>query len=232
MELSIALPKNGADHYIYLVISETPSKFGKMIRRFARITYNHASIAFDEDLKQLYSFGRRQNKVPLDAGLVLEYPERFSLRKASRVNVRIYKIPVSQRQYLAGKQRLREIAHDPEGYLYNLYSVLSFPLLRGFQTYKAYSCAEFSAHLLRHMNVLTDTWKPEYTYTPEEIADSIGLDVYFEGNLLDFCLAGTTRTGFFEPPRYSKAVGITFYVLFSLLYRKIRYRNSKALTPE
>ena len=148
------------------------------------------------------------------------------------MNVRIYKIPVTHGQYLAGKQRLREIAHDSEGYLYNLYSVLSFPLLRGFHTYKAFSCAEFSAHLLRHMNVLPNGEKPEYTYTPEEIADGIGLDVFFEGNLLDFCLASTTCTDFFEPPQYSKAVKITFYVLFSLLYRKIHYRNSKALIPE
>lgn len=226
-----AVNKVPREYYIYLVLSQTPSKFGKVIRHFANIKYNHASIAFDEELRQLYSFGRRQNKVPLNAGLVKEYPERFSLKKVANVNVRIYRIPVSREQYALGKKRIRQIKIDPDGYLYNLFSVLCYPLFRGFHTYKAYTCAEFTAHMLQFMEIALDDSKLEHQYTPEEIGSSLNQSVFFEGNLLDYCPHETCNTGiFFDSPRYIQATKITVTVLFRLLYRKIRYRSQPAIT--
>ena len=39
--------------YIYIVISRTPSKFAKLIRKTMGIEYNHASISLDEDLEEI-----------------------------------------------------------------------------------------------------------------------------------------------------------------------------------
>ena len=217
------------EYYIYLVISETPTKFGEVIRRFAHIRYNHASIAFDENLRRLYSFGRRQYKNPLNAGLIREYPERFTLRRFSRVNVRIYRIPVTREQYLQGKSRILEIRHDRDGYLYNLFSVLSFPLLRGFHTYKAYSCAEFTAHMLRTMGLEPDASKLSCEFTPEEIGDHFGDLLFFEGNLLDYWTsAPSVPHDFFGNPGYVTTAR-TFCVLpLKLMYRKLRFGNKFA----
>jgi len=212
------------EHYIFLIISETPSRFGRVIRFFTKTKYNHASLAFDEGLRQLYSFGRRQNKVPLNAGLVKEYPERFSLGKVDCVNVRIYKIPVTRNQYLRGKRRIKQIMDDPDGYLYNLFSVLSYPIFHGFHTYKAYSCAEFVAHMLDYMGVVLDGNKCEYEYTPQEIAESLDTQIVFEGNLLEYCnYEHSVPEYFFKNPRYFSATYITCTVIARLLYRKLRH---------
>ena len=183
------------NYYIYVVLSQTQTRVGGAIRKLARIRYNHAAIAFDSELKQLYSFARRQYKNPLDAGLVREHPEWYSLRRFDRVDVRIYKIPVTRQQYLKGKSRILEIRHDADGYLYNLFSVLFFPFLKGFETYKAYSCAEFVAHMLRTMNIELAGDKLACAYTPQEIGERMGSWLMYEGNLLDYCQP-PARTGF------------------------------------
>lgn len=214
------------EYYIYIVISETPTEFGRVIRRFAKIKYNHASIAFDEDLKYLYSFGRRQYRNPLNAGLIREYPERFTLRRFPQINVRIYRVPVTKEQFLQGKNRIRQIKHDSEGYLYNLFSVLSFPVLKGFHTYKAYSCAEFVAHMIRVMGISLDPQKSNCEYTPEEIGNRINQWLFFEGNLLDYWKrAPLVTNNFFDKPGYRLTAKTNCVLPAKLLYRKIRFRN-------
>ena len=39
--------------YIYVVLSQTPTKFGSMIRRRTKTKYSHISISFDEKLIEL-----------------------------------------------------------------------------------------------------------------------------------------------------------------------------------
>jgi hypothetical protein len=225
-----ALRRDDRDYYIYIVISQTPTKFGQVIRKFAHIQYNHASIAFEEDLKHLYSFGRRQHKNPLDAGLVREYPERFTLRQHSRVNVRIFRIPVTKEQYTLGKSRILEIKHDREGYLFNLFSILCYPILRqGFPTYKAFTCAEFTAHMIRYIGIDIGPDKQDFELTPEEIGNRIGKWQIFEGNLLDYWThAPAVAHNFFDHPGYRQTARTSVVLPVRLLYRKIRFRKKHA----
>ncbi len=211
--------------YIYVVLSKTPTKVGGAIRKLAGITYNHASIAFDRELIQLYSFARRQYKNPLDAGLVREHPEWFSLRRHNHVDVRIYKIPVTREQYLKGKTRILEIKHDSDGYLYNLFSVLFFPFMKGFETYKAYSCAEFVAHMIRTMGIELSPNKLDCMFTPQEIGERIGNWLMFEGNLLEYCQTRPGKGNFFEKPGYRRTAKTSVVLVITLLYRKMRFRR-------
>jgi hypothetical protein len=211
------------NYYIYVVLSQTPTRVGGAIRKLAGIQYNHASIAFDRELRQLYSFARRQYKNPLDAGLVREHPDCFSLGRSERVNARIYKIPVTRQQYLRGKSRILEIRHDGDGYLYNLFSVLLFPIMKGFETYKAYSCAEFVAHMLRTMDIELPCGKHECAYTPQEFGERGGSWLMLEGNLLDYFKSPPGRGDFFGRPGYGRMAKTSAALVLALLYRKLRF---------
>lgn len=173
--------------YVYIVISQTTSRFGGMIRKVLGCYYNHASIAFDEKLENLYSFGRFKQRMPLIAGLIKEYPARFLVGNRQQVPVCIYKIPITEEQYQKGLKRIQEITEDEDEYLYNLFSVLSYPLSGGFSTYKAYSCVEFVAHMVHYMNIPLTVKKPAYAYTPEELGKALNQKIYYEGNLLEYC---------------------------------------------
>lgn len=215
--------------YIYLVFSSTPSRFGKMIRLVTGARFNHVSLAFDKDLSKLYSFGRKKNNIPLNAGLVKEYPERFSLNKVDFVEVQIYKIPVTKVQHNLGLFRLRQLIHD-EKYLYNLFSVLFYPVFKGFYTYKAYTCVEFVIHMLEYMGVDISIEKPAYKYLPDEMLDIIDFPLAFEGNLLEYMQGVISDTGtFFDPMlnyrEHFHATGISVLILSKLAYRKVRYSH-------
>ncbi len=210
--------------YVYIVLSQTPTGVGKAIRRVGGLQYNHASIAFDENLNELYSFGRIKNRVPILAGFVKEYPERFSLRQAQCVNIIIYKIPITKEQLERGKSKIREIASEKEVYMYNLLSVVTFPLLHGFYTYKAFSCSEFVAHVLQYMNVLTNKDKKAFKYTPEDIMQEVTGEVHYEGNLLTYCNASSEESRiFFEKPEYVRDTLKSIYYIMRLINRKINF---------
>ena len=221
--------KKAEQRYIYLVFSSTPSRFGRMIRFASGARFNHVSLAFDADLRKLYSFGRRRNHIPINAGLVQEYPERFSLRKVDYVGVRIYRIPVTPEQYRLGKLRIRQIMND-EKYLYNLYSVLFYPIFKGFYTYKAYTCVEFVIHMLRFMKIYVPTDKPSYKYLPDELESILDFSHFFEGNLLEYAIEDNISCGdFFDPMvTYREqfyATGISVVILSKLVYRKVRHSH-------
>lgn len=212
---------NGQEH-IYVVLSATPTKFGGLIRKIIKQNYNHASLAFDKELERLFSFGRKQHKVPIVAGLVKEYPERFSLKKADNVQVCIFEIDVTKEQYEMSQKRLSEIFLDEEEYLYNLFSVLTYPVFHGFSTYKAFSCVEFVIHMLEYIGIEMPGEKKRYEYTPEELRGILPGQVIFEGNLLDYCNIGSQEgTYYFMKPKFFKSSKDSCTTLVRLAYRKI-----------
>ena len=53
---------------IYILLSDTGSVLTRIIKHFTNNPYNHVSIAFEEDLSKLYSFGRLQPNNPFFVG--------------------------------------------------------------------------------------------------------------------------------------------------------------------
>ncbi len=210
--------------YIYVVLSQTPTKFGRFIRSKTKTKYSHTSISFDEKLEQLYSFGRAQHEIPMKAGLVKEFRERFSLNKIDYVPCKIYKIPVSQIDYARGLEMIKEIKYDTDGYLYNLFSVLTFPMFHGIATYKTFTCVEFTAYMLRYMNVEWQQSKPDYKYMPEQLGAELEEWYHSEGNLLDILKPSPEESEFyFKKSNCFNTAWKSIWVLLRLGYRKMRY---------
>ncbi|MBQ9765523.1 MAG: hypothetical protein IJW18_04955 [Lachnospiraceae bacterium] len=210
--------------YVYVVLSQTPTKFGRLIRNRTNTKYNHASISFDENMEQLYSFGRAQHSVPVKAGLVKEFRERFSLNQIDYVACKVYKIPVSKEDYYHGLEIVNDIMSDPDGYLYNLFSVLTYPMFHGFSTYKTFTCVEFTAHMLKCMNVKWKSNRPDCKYMPEQLGEELEEWYHYEGNLLDVLEPSPEESEFyFEKPNYFTKTWISIWVLLRLGYRKMRY---------
>ncbi len=208
-------------YYVYVMLSRTHSRFGHAIRRVTGDTYSHASIAFDKDFKYLFGMGRFVNSVPVVAGLVREYPERFTLKRENYVEVIIYRIPVTKQQYMCGARRIREILRDSEGYFYNLYCTLTYPIFHGITSYKAYTCSELVVHLLKLMEVELPTDKEACCYTPEQMQELLAAyPVVHKGNLLDYVhssIAG--RPVFFRRFRCVRDSINTLYILILLACR-------------
>lgn len=168
---------------VYIMISQTHTKFARWVRKLGRTNYNHAAISLDAELNQLYAFARPQHNAVLLARLVHENVFRYTLGKYNYVNVVIFRLEVTDEQYEWIEQTIRKILDDHE-YIYNLLSVLSYPALRGFSTYKAFSCVEFIMFVLQSLGY--EVTRPLYQYKPDDLLEVLGHVVFFRGNLLDY----------------------------------------------
>jgi hypothetical protein len=154
------------DNNIYIIISKTPTRFGGVVRRFANQTYNHASIALDANLDHTYAFARKSHKAPLLGGLVRESLDRFTLRNNNPVPVVVFKIPVSMEQKLTITELINEM-HNNRKYVYNLFSVLSYPITGGFCVKNAFSCIEFVSYILQYLGHINE--KLPCKYKPDDL---------------------------------------------------------------
>ena len=138
--------------YIYVVFSSTPYFIGKAIRRITGQVYNHASIALDPELTQMYSFARRHYRTPLYGGFVKESLSRFRLGDQIS-HIRISKIPVTQEQYDALADRLAAMEAQSCDYLYNHISALGALLHKPIYAKNAYTCVEFCVEILSALDL-------------------------------------------------------------------------------
>lgn len=186
-------------YYIYFMVSKTPTRFGGLIRKVGKSKYNHSSIGLDEELKELYGFARTQHNIIFLGGLMLENMDRYTLRKSDYVDVVIFKVPVTLEQYTWVKETVNRVHHDEE-YMYNLFSVLSYPITHGFETYKAYTCVEFVMHILEYLGYQPPY--PAYRCKPDDLLILLKDYIFYQGNLLDYCKRDDFDNDYFAPMNF------------------------------
>lgn len=182
--------------HLYVIISATLTKFGRVIRRFGKIKYNHCAVAFDEELNDWYSFARRRHKAVLTGGLMKENIRRYTLDTKNTVNCIIFKIPITEDKYKELKGVIENIGADSE-YIYNLLSVLTYPVTRGIITKKAFTCTEFTVYMLIRAGF--EFKNPICTYKPDEVAHMLRQFGYYSGDLAKYVKSGhNTKTDYFN----------------------------------
>ncbi|MFQ6791425.1 MAG: hypothetical protein ACLRT4_01340 [Thomasclavelia sp.] len=168
---------------IYLMISKTSTRFGYMIRKVGGIQYNHCAISLDRNLDELYSFARIQHNSMFLTGIVKETVSRYTLNGSKEIDVVVFKIPVTLTQYLKAQEEIMYL-YGQDDYLYNLFSVLTYPLTHGFATYQSYTCIEFVIHILESIGFEFEY--PGYSYRPDDLLDLFADYIYYQGDLLNY----------------------------------------------
>ena len=67
---------------VYLLFTNTGTMFTKLIQLYTKYPLNHVSISFDEQLEELYSFGRKKPYNPFIGGFVKEQVSEGLLKRA------------------------------------------------------------------------------------------------------------------------------------------------------
>ncbi len=144
--------------YIYLVFSATPYKIGKAIRKITGEKFNHASIALDSELSEMYSFARRFYRAPFLGGFVRESHARFYIEGAAST-IQVCRLEVTQAQYDFISKQLRRMYDDRQHYLYNHLSAAITPFGRLLKISDSYICTEFIVEQLIMLGYPLDTKK-------------------------------------------------------------------------
>lgn len=181
------------DKYVYVVVSRTPTCTGKLIRKFLRQKYNHASISLDKNLSQMYSFCRLSVSNPLVGGIVRESVFTLTIGLKDKVPIKIYRIPVTIEKYELISKFIYEVYNDTEVYYYNFLQAIGLINNKRHAVYKTYICTEFVMESLRQAGINLTTLEP-YKVTPTDICRIMEEFIFYSGNLDDYPFRSQTKT--------------------------------------
>ena len=179
--------------YIYIVISRTPTSTGKIVRKFLKEKYNHASISLDKSLIQMYSFCRFSISNPLVGGIVRESAFTLTIGLEKDVPINVYRIPVTARKYELISKFIYDIYNDSEIYYYNFLQAIGIISNKKHSIYKTYICSEFVMEALRQGGIKLTSLEP-YQITPTEICDIMEKFICYSGNLNDYPFKQNIKT--------------------------------------
>lgn len=166
-------------HNLYVLLTSTPLKTGKFIRKMTKFEYNHCSISFDDDFKTLYSFSRKHKNATFYAGLVQESSLRYTIEN-QETKVQIFKIPLTKKTYTKIKKYLNKLKKHENEYIYNYLSIFTYLFHKKIKVKKAYTCCEFTVHILKDFCRMTNIEKNGYC-SVKELSQHLTEYLIYEG---------------------------------------------------
>lgn len=168
-----------ANHNIYVVLTGTGTAFSGLIKWFTKAELNHASIAFDSELREVYSFGRKKAYNPFVAGLIRE---DFIHPFYNTADCAIYQLRVSKDEYEKMYNHVKGMMEHQDRYKYHLLGLIGVLLNVKINREDAYFCSHFVASVFEE-SAVHPVAKPSCFVTPEDFADSLCAHKIFSGKL-------------------------------------------------
>lgn len=152
---------------IYILVSYTGTNVSKILKLFTQHKYTHVSIAFDEGLNELYSFGRRNLYIPLIGGFVKEDLNNGVFGKYRNTCCLIYEIETTEYKYDQAKELLNDFLSEQADYKYNFIGLIAmafnYPLRRKYH----FVCSQFAAFILGNTGIVDFKIDP-YLVRPQD----------------------------------------------------------------
>ncbi|HIW31165.1 MAG TPA: hypothetical protein IAA29_00100 [Candidatus Paenibacillus intestinavium] len=170
---------------IYILLTNTGTLFTRMIQGYTKAPYNHASISFDPELSELYSFGRKHPNNPLNGGFVKEDLKTGTFSKYPNTTCVIYELQVTEREVEKMERVLQIFVRSRQKYMYNILGVIGIALKEPVEFSNSYFCSQFVAEILERSGIKLWNKLPALV-TPDDFRQSERLVLVYEGKLSDY----------------------------------------------
>ena len=172
---------------VYVLLTDTGTLFTKVIKCFTNAPYNHVSIVFDENLFEIYSFGRKSPRNPLIAGFIKEDVYDGTYRYFYNTRCLLLKIDVSHMEYNRIQKTVQQFYRNKDEYSYNLLGLVGVVMQYPINQKNKYFCSQFVAEVFERSGVrLWDL--PPALVTPNHFLVHPRFHVVYEGRLYDYPL--------------------------------------------
>jgi hypothetical protein len=138
---------------VYIVLTLTQTYPARVIHLYTSEPYAHASIAFDEDLAEMYSFARRGIWNPFNAGFVEEDINRGIFGKYLSTTCNIYQLKITETQYIKLREEIDVFKYNKDEYSYNYLGLLGAAVNIPIQIRQRYFCSQFVAYILERSDI-------------------------------------------------------------------------------
>lgn len=164
---------------VYIILSDTGTWFTRLIRLYTKAPFNHASIAFDPDLSEVYSFGRKSPTNPFIGGFVKEDMRGELFDDALCA---VYSCTVNESRYRRIRSIVQRFESESHQYKYNFIGLLTLILKIRFERKRAYFCSQFVASVFEQGGVTLVPKSSVFT-TPFDLGCSKELRLTYQGEL-------------------------------------------------
>lgn len=169
------------DYKLYIVISQTGTIFSQIIRLFTKDPYNHSSISLNEELTDMYSFGRKYARLPLPGGFIQECIGKKVFATHPNTTMIVYELTVTKAQYHKVKKIVRRMRQQRKAYAYNLLGIVFVAFHKERKAHNKYYCSEFVKHVLVESGIVDESELPSMC-KPMDFLQVHGTKIY-EGRM-------------------------------------------------
>ena len=170
--------------YVYIIVCAPNSIVAKLVRTVKGDKYTHVGVAFEEDIRTMYSFSRKYMHFPFIGEMATESLDRGFLSKCKYLSGIVMRIPVSEEKYNAARDMVLNMYAHKENYKYNIRGLLAHTVPIRATSNNKFTCSEFVAHILAD-NEIHKFMKPLSRIRPQEMSE-MGFETVYEGNLFGY----------------------------------------------
>lgn len=138
---------------IYIVLSYSGTFLGRIIKVYTRGEFSHVSISLDDNLSEMYSFGRLKPYNPFIGGFVKESADYGTFKRFKNTFVEIYSLELTEIQYETIKKCIEEIKNSKVTYKFNIIGLLATAFNIKYREEKSFYCAEFLKYLTEQAQI-------------------------------------------------------------------------------
>ncbi len=141
---------------IYIVMTQTGTFLSRLLKFLSKDAYNHASVALDDGLEEMYSFGRLNAYNPFVGGFVKESPNYGTFKRFSNTDTMIVTLEVTCKQYESVKNMLSKMYLEKEKYHYNYKGLFAAFFGKQIKEINRFYCSEFVKHVLTENGIVSE----------------------------------------------------------------------------
>lgn len=165
---------------IYLVLSYTGTVLSNIIKLYTKNEFSHVSIALDEDLEELYSFGRLKPYNPFKGGFVHEGINIGTFKRFPKTRAAVYSLTVSNMEYQEIEKNIRKFKEKRDLYTFNTVGLFLVAINKKIIRENSFYCAEFVRYILETSGVKLEL--PQIIQ-PEDFKKVENLKLVYKGYL-------------------------------------------------
>lgn len=170
---------------IYILTTYTGTVLSFLIRKITKVPYAHVSIGLDENLEEVYSFGRKHVSNPIFAGFVREYIDGGLYKKKVNAECKLFSLDVTEQEYEKIRENLNYFIDNKKIFKYDATALIRLLYGKPKENTNRFVCSQFVAYILDKSGVKIFE-KTSNMVTPMDFYMNDRLNIEYEGLLKDF----------------------------------------------
>jgi len=169
---------------IYIIFSYTGTYFSRFLSLMSGEKYIHVSIGFDENLNEVYSFGRKNPKWMFLCGFTNEDMKKVT-KSFEKAICKIYKLSLTKEEYDSLRFELKKYIDKESEYHYNIKGLVPIHFNIKYHRNRHFVCSQFVGKILADSKIYE--FNKDYSLIkPRDIVQISKLDFMYEGKLISY----------------------------------------------